>query len=179
MAGLNNLFAMSQLIGAGGNMASSFGQASASRAQGNYERQIMETNSRLAEFQAEDAMKRGDKASVNIKDQTKRLIGSQRVAMAAQGLDLSSGDPLAIQEETAAIGAEDAMTARNNAWREAWGYKTQALDYSGRGKMAQVTAKNKAANTILTGGLNSAKDIMSGYYTFEMLPEATKNKRMW
>lgn len=154
-------------LSAGSQLLTSSAQASALKQQGAYERQIAETNSRLATIQAEDAIKRGEDDVKKLQRQTRMLKGSQRAALAAQGLDLTEGDALAIQEETAALGAEDVFNRRNNAWREGWGLRVQAQDLASRGRFAEITAKNQARNTILTGGLNAAKSIAGGYYTFK------------
>lgn len=147
-----------------GTLATSYSQSQALKSQGAYERQTADTNSRLANIQADDAIERGEREATELKKQTKRLVGSQRAALAAQGLDLESGDALAIQEETKALGALDALQIKNNAWREAWGYKVQANDYKGRGQFAYLSAKNQANNTILTGGMQVAKDVAYGAY---------------
>lgn len=154
-------------ISAGASLLTARSQASALRSQGAYERQTFETNSRLAAIQAEDAIRRGDKEATELKKNTKRLIGSQRAALAAQGLDLEADDALAIQQETAELGAQDALTLKNNAWREGWGFRVQAQDSASRGAFAEVTAKNTARNTLLTGGLNAARELAGGYYSYK------------
>lgn len=148
-------------------MMSSSSQASALRSQGAYEQQIYESNSRLAMVQADDAITRGNRDATEQLKQTKKLIGSQRAALAAQGIEVGSGSSLDIQQDTAAMGASDALTIKNNAWREAWGFKNQALDYSSKGALAGMTAKNQAKNTILTGGLTFAKDAASAYSSYQ------------
>jgi hypothetical protein len=134
--------------------ATAYTTAQAQKSAGAYQKQIADTNARLSEIQANDAITRGEKQATDIKTQTRKLIGAQRAALASQGLDLKDGNAADIQEETASLGAMDAMTVRNNAWREAWGYKVQANNYTGAGQMAQITAKNQANSTILTGGMS-------------------------
>lgn len=129
-------------------------QAKAQRLEGQYLEDTYNANARIMDMQAQDAIDRGDKNAQKMKTQTKKLIGSQRAAMAAQGLDLEEDDALAIQQETAAFGAEDAQTIKNNAWQEAWGYRVQAQDYRNKGVFANITGKQKARSTVLTTGLN-------------------------
>lgn len=154
-----------------------YAQSQAQRSAGAYEKSTFDTNGRMANIQAEDAIRRGENDATKVKKQTKQLIGSQRAALAAQGLDLSSGDALAIQQDTAAIGAEDAQTVRNNAFREAWGFRVQANDYAGRGVMADLTAKNQSRNTILTGGLTVAKDLAGYNYQREYYGSGLKKAK--
>lgn len=151
-------------LSAAGSLFSASSQASATKQAGEYDASVFESNARIQDILAADAITRGDKEAVKAKQATKRLIGSQRAAMGAQGIDIESGSALDIQQETAALGAEDALTIKNNAWRESWGYKVQSNDLTGRADMARRTAKTKAKNTLLTGGLSAVKDIAYGVY---------------
>lgn len=131
-----------------------YAQEKALKAQGAYTRQMFETNSRLATMDAEDAIRRGDNAAASHEADTDRLIGAQRARLAAQGQDLESGSALDIQLDTAELGAQDALTIRNNAWREAWGYRVAASDMGYKGRFAMLAANNAAVNTILTSGMD-------------------------
>lgn len=151
-------------VSAAGSIVSAKQQSSAIRTAGQYERMVYEQNSRFAALQAQDELIRGEKEAQKRLKLSRQIIGSQRAALAAQGIDVNSDDALLVQEETRQFGAEDALTIRNNFWRSAWGYKVQANEYAGRGAFAELTAKNQARNTILTGGLQAARDIAGGYY---------------
>jgi len=147
-----------------GTMASSYTQSKAQRAESDFNASIFESNARLQALQAEDAIIRGDKEAVKAKQAAKRLIGSQRAAMGAQGIDLESGSALDIQQETASLGAETALNIKNNAWREAWGYRAQESDLRSRANYARITGRNTSKNTLLTGGLTVAKNLATYQY---------------
>jgi hypothetical protein len=115
-------------------------------------------------IRAAHAIQRGDKEAVRAKQLARRIIGSQRAAMGAQGIDLESGSALDIQKETASLGAEEAMIIKNNSWMEAWGYRVAENDLYGQAKYARITGKNTARNTILTGGLTALKNFTYGNY---------------
>lgn len=149
--------AATSTIMAGLTLAGGVSQSRAINAMGDYQKSIFDTNARFSELRAEDAIKRGDKEAQNVQKQAKRLIGSQRATLAAQGIELDEGTALQIQEDTAELGAADAMTVRNNAWREAWGFRAQALDFRSQGKMAKLGARNRAASTLLNAGMQSAQ----------------------
>jgi len=130
-------------------------EAAAQRAEGRYQQSIYDSNARIiSEFKGEDSIYRGQQKADEIKLRGAKLIGSQRAALAAQGLDLGQDDALAIQQETAGDTAEDARQIKNNAWQEAWGFRAQALNDRTAGNFAGVTANQKATGTILTTGLN-------------------------
>lgn len=151
------------LVSAGVGLVGSYQQGQAIKAQGKYEQNQLNFNADIAELQASDAIKRGEKDVATKKRQTRQVIGSQRAALAAQGLDVNSDTSDLIQQDTAGLGAEDVTTIRNNAWREAWGYRVNALDSRSQAKFAGISSRFKKQQTYLTGGLQAARDITSGY----------------
>lgn len=143
-----------QAAQAGLTVAQTYGDYTAAKSEGRYQRTAYDLNARFARLQAEDATKRGDVAAGVATREARQVEGAQRTGYAGQGVDVNSGTPGAIISETATLGADEAQTIRNNAWREAWGFKTQALQYEGAGRMATLAAKNKARSTLITGGLS-------------------------
>lgn len=163
MAALSGLaMGLGTAVSAGSSIIGSRAQANAQRAQGEFEKAQYDMNARLAQFQAEDALGRGEQEVGKARQATAQTIGAQRAATAAQGIDVGSGSALDIQADTAGMGALDVMTIRNNARREAFGYKVQAADYKMRGRLAKRGAQVAANATLLTGGLNAAGAGMSG-----------------
>jgi hypothetical protein len=144
------------------DLTSANSQAEAQKLQGDYAKSRFDTNARLAEMQGEDAIRRGDKEADQRIRQVSQVKGSQRVALAAQGIDIDSGSAAQVQGDTAKQGAEDVATIRGNAWREAWGYRAQAQDMRGQGEMAFRGSRVEASNTLLTGGLKAAGNIIDG-----------------
>lgn len=152
MSGLSSILtAGSTVAGA----ASTWADAQAQRAQGNYQNEMANINAKYAELQSENAITRGNKQAADMKRETKRIIGSQRVALAAQGISIEDGSALQVQEDTAMIGEIEAMKIKNNAWMEAFGYKMEAQNQRQQGKLAKMAGDNTAATTIATGGWNA------------------------
>jgi hypothetical protein len=144
-------------------LATSISQAGAQRAQGEYQNEMFKINAKFAELQAKDAIDRGDAESDALRKNAKRLIGAQRVSLAAQGIEVDSGTAAAIQEDTARLSELDALQIRNNAWREAWGFKVQAQDFRNQGLMARDAARTQSNMTLVTGGINA---VGTGYQAF-------------
>lgn len=137
-------------------------QAKAAQAQGEYEGQVFDLNAATADRLAEDAIARGEEAVDRHRTDVKRLIGSQRAALAASGVDINSGSAAAVQEDAAYLGELDAQTMLNNARREAFGYETQAANLRQQGQLARMGGRNTAAayrqqatGTLLTTGLTA------------------------
>ena len=83
-----------------------------------------------------------------------KVVGEQTVAAAASGVDSSSGTAADIAEASRVNAALDSQTIRNNAAREAWGLKIQALQVQQEGKRARRASEKGAVGTVL-GGLGS------------------------
>lgn len=124
--------------------------ASNSRKAGKANQKLADYNAEVAELQADDAILRGEQEEGVHRLKVKGLIGSQRVAFAAGGVDVNSGNAVDVQADTARFGELDALTIRTNAAREAWGYRVGASDMRARGQIAQQEGNAKAAGTILT-----------------------------
>jgi len=161
------LMAVSTATSALSTAATAYNQAQTAKMQGDIQKSQYEANARMANLQAEDAIKRGDKEALAHKKKVRQLIGAQRAALAAQGIEVDSGSALDVQMDTAALGGEDILTIKNNAWREAWGYRVQAEDYRNKGTWAKMSGRNEARNTLLTGGMTIAKDVTAGLYSYE------------
>lgn len=143
-------------------------QAEAYRIKGEYEKAAYETNAKLATMNAEDAIARGDQDAGTIFKRGRAVRGSQRAALAAQGIKIDSGSAQEIQGETATLSELDMLTVKNNAWREAWGYKLQAGQYTSAGIMAEIqgraqanAVKNKASATLLAGQIGLGTSVAS------------------
>jgi hypothetical protein len=137
-------------------------QAGAVTAQGDAAAAVALQNAGLAAQQAQDATVRGAQAENLSRLGTRQMIGAQRAGMAAQGIDIASGTALDVQASTAYVGELDALTVRNNAAREAWGYQVEAGNYRTQAAQAQAAARATAAgmrgeafNTLLTGAIDS------------------------
>lgn len=139
-------------------------QADAQRLAGDAQASVYETNALIQRLRAEDAIRRGDIEAKKAKESANRLIGSQRAAMGAQGIDIESGSALDIQKETAELGAMDVLNIKNNAWREAWGLRAEATNFTNQAGYSRITAKTAARNTILTGGITAATGLATAAY---------------
>lgn len=149
----------SGITGFGSAMASASAQKSVASFQaGQYER-----NAEFADFKATEAIRMGESEAQKAAIQNKRLKGAQRATAAAQGIDPDSGSALDISAETAGLSALDQVMIRNNAWKQAWGYRTEASQLRTQARMTRIQGKYGARSTLLTGGLNAATSIMVGF----------------
>lgn len=150
MAAASTMLLASMAVG------NAYSQAQASKAQGIAEQAQAEQNARLAEMQAKDAEARGEREAGLQRQRTRALIGKQKATLAAQGLSISDGTALELIGQTAEFGEADAATIRQNAYREAFGYRSQAMNYRNQGEFSYMGRRNEAHNTLLTGGMQAA-----------------------
>lgn len=109
-----------------------------------------EYNARIAGIAAEDAEKRGLKAEQDQLTKVSQLIGEQRAEFGGRNVQLS-GTPLDILIDTARIGTEDANTIRRNAYREAFGIRSQGNEQLRRAKAESKNVLLRTAGSALTG----------------------------
>ena len=132
------------------------GQAGAGAA--NYNAQVAENNRIIAEQQAADARKRGEIAEAEQRRKTVNIKGSQKASIGASGVALDSGSPLDILGDTAAFGELDALTIRNNAEREAYGYQVQGMNFGAEAGLL----RNRAKVSEQSGWMNAGTTLLSG-----------------
>lgn len=124
--------------------------ANSQRKQGAQDEATARENQRLANIQADDALNRGSIEEQLSRRNFRALMGRQRNEIGARNVELR-GSALRLLEDTAQIGEEDAVTIRNNAAREAWGYRNQASGYARLGANQKSNANADAASSLLTG----------------------------
>lgn len=130
-------------------------QAYASNQAGKAQQSIANSNAKLLDRSASDAIARGNEEAIASRRRTKMLIGEQRAAAAAQGLDVNTGVAADLQDQAFQHGAADEATIRRNAFREAWGIRAQASNQRMEGRYARQAGRNQAIGTTL-GGLGDS-----------------------
>lgn len=141
----------------GATLVNGYAQGEAQKAQGRYAERMSELNARMIDLRADDTLKRGDQEAGVFGKKIRKLVGAQRAALGASGIAIDSGSAQAVQDETELSGKLDALTIKNNAWKEAWGLRTEARNARFEGKMARTTADGNAARTYAAAGLDAFK----------------------
>jgi hypothetical protein len=144
-------------------LSGSFASASAADAQGEFQKKMGDLNAELADRAGAEAIDRGNTAANRAIVKGRKAADEARVSAAASGVDPSAGSAADIAQENLNSGLVDSVTLRNNAYREAWGYKVEAINSQAKGNFAELAGKNEARNTLLTGGLSAAAEGAKGY----------------
>jgi hypothetical protein len=81
-----------------------------------------------------------------------QMIGGERAAEAAQGMNVRSAASTSITNETANITAKDVFTLRNNAFMKAFGYEAEGMEQATESNLETIAGKN-AQTSGLWGGI--------------------------
>jgi hypothetical protein len=131
-------------------------QGKAEKRRYEYQAAVQRNNQKVAEWNAQDAIERGDILEKQHRMKMSKLQGKQRSVLAAQGIELESGSALDVLQDTAYFGEMDALTIRNNAQRDSWKYKVNAQNRAAQagllqtqGRDAMAAANMNATSTVL------------------------------
>ncbi len=136
-------------------------QAQNSKQQGDYSSDMLQKNAAFKNKAADETEIAGNTSADWQRVKTKQAIGTQRTALAANGVDVNSGSASQLQDDTAMLGELDALTIQNNAAREAYGYRVQATQDLDNSVQVVKNAKNSGIGSIL-GGVGSAFGSFAG-----------------
>lgn len=157
-------------IGFGLQMYGQNQQGKAAAASYNYQAAVDRNNKIIADRQAEDAIKRGQAEEEEHRRKVTQVKGSQRVAFAANGIDLGSDVVIDTLSDTAMLGELDALTIRNNAAREAYGYRVQGMNYeasAGNNSLAAKSAKSASRTSMFNTLLSGASTVGQNYADYK------------
>jgi hypothetical protein len=130
-----------------------------------YQSKVEANNAQVAEWQAQDAEKRGQEEGQRARRANSQLRGQQRASMAANGLDLNSGSALALLDDTEYFGAVDQQTVADNTRNEAWALRSRSQNFMAQSQLNKTGAENQrpgeAAGMSL---LSSASSVAGKWY---------------
>ncbi len=149
-----------QMISLAASVAGAAMSAKSAYDQGKTAEQVARNNAKTAEYAAQDALRRGEKDAIDIQRRGAALKSSQRVAMAAKGLDLGYGTADDIQAQTDFFTQSDVSTARTNAANEAWSRRAQKANFEAEALSGQPGMQ--AAGSLL----GSAGNVASKWYAY-------------
>lgn len=111
--------------------------------------------SKMAKYEADDAVARGKIEAKAKRLEVARMISSQRAGFGASGAVVDAGSALATTEDTARFGELDALAIEQNAKRAAWQKK-------GEGNLARMS-KSSSMLALGTSLASSGSALASRY----------------
>mgnify|MGYP001609738091 CR=1 FL=1 len=127
---------------------------------------VADINARISELGAQSALYQGQQQVGALTLNAGRLKSSQRAAMAANGIALGVGSAAEIQASTDIMKEIDMATVESNAVRDAFGHRTQAMNFENEARTKRATAGaispfGSAASSLL----GSAGTVASSWYS--------------
>lgn len=174
---------VSLALSLGGSLFSAFSQMQQANAQADsatatasnnqkiseYNAKVADNNNELEQQNARDSLQRGAEDASVQRDNYRKATGTARAAAASSGLLVDTGSFGALQDQNTTYGELNALTAANNAEREAYGFKLKGMDFKteaiNQRFQGQVGVNNAAyqAGVIRQGGLlNAASTLVTG-----------------
>lgn len=141
-------------LNAAGSLLSGIGAGQ----QAGYQAGVAQNNAAIENANAQATLVAGQVQESQSKLRTGEIIGQQKAAQGANGLDVNVGSAAEVRQSTANIGAMDAALIHYNASRAAFGQEQQAANYT-----AQAALDKKAASgDVLSGVFKAGTSILSG-----------------
>jgi hypothetical protein len=148
---------LSAVAGIAGTAVSALGAVQA----GNAQNEVAQYNAKIADNNATAERERAAYDAGLIKDERRRVIGSQRAAMAANGLEISTGSPVAVLGDTTGQSEMDVLARLYGGESAATAYGNDATRMRIEGKAAKQAGKIGAGTTLLTGLTSTFKSSRS------------------
>lgn len=132
---------------AGGGL-SAFGHIQA----GNTNQRLGEREADVMDYRAKLVEEQGAFQADQLRKEGAKVASQQRTSLAAQGVNVATGTPAALQNETSVLSEQDAMRAKLNAAREAWGLRSQANITRWQGDIGKRQSRLNAIGGLLGTG---------------------------
>jgi hypothetical protein len=154
-------------IGMGMDMYAGQVEAGAKSRQNDFEQRAAGQNAASASLAARNSVERGQQQEMASRAKYGALRGDQTTALAASGVTVDKGSSLDLLANTQAMSDYDASVIRNNAAREAWGYRAKATEFKLQKNLLKQQAEDDktAAQLKMGGSLLSGMTSMSGGYS--------------
>lgn len=138
--GAEPLLMLAQGAGAVAGAAGAYGSSKANAAAYNAQSQIAANNMQLAQWQADDAIQRGQVTASDAGIKANQLKGAQRARLASNGVDVTYGSAADILDDTDYFTAIDRARITDTAARDAWGYRATATEAGANSELLRSRA---------------------------------------
>lgn len=127
---------------------------------------IADLNAQQSELAAQQELAKGNNQVAQITARAGQVKGTQRAALAANGVDLGVGSTAEVLTSTDIAKETDVNTATANAINAAWGYRKQETNFANQASADRTSADS--VSPIMSGAtslLGGATQVASSWYT--------------
>ena len=158
------------MAGAGVSAYGKYEQGQATAQSMAYQAQVAANNAKIARQNAGLDIQAGEIAATNQGLRTRALIGREKAATAAGGVDVNTGSASEVRAGSAAMGMLDALTIRSDAAKKAWSDEVGATSQEAQSKLDMMESEQaKDAGDIGAIGslLSGASTVGGNYFKFQ------------
>lgn len=138
---------MSNILTLVGTGVSAYAQMQNARRQA----QVASINAEASNKASIEALEAGERASDMKRRRGAAMMANQRASMAANGVDVSSGDAVDFLDDTNFMVEEDAFTIRENARGQGQNLRNQGANFRADAASARSASVFNPVSTLLTG----------------------------
>ena len=146
----------------------SIGLASKSNAIAQAQANIARLNAQQAVWSSQERMRAQETDQVRLTMQAGQTKSSQRAALAANGLQTNAGSAVEMLASTDIIKEIDSNQIRENALRDSWGLKNQALNFENQA-LSYEASKVSPGSAFGTTLLQGASQIANRYMVYDAM----------
>lgn len=136
-----------------------------------YQAQVAKNNAAIELTNANNAAAAGNVAESEEKLRTGLLVGQQKAAQAANGIDVNVGSPVAVRNSTEEVGSIDAAMIHYNAARQALGLEQEAQNQQTQSELDKKASANDLVGGVMKAGasfLSGASSLSSKWSQFQL-----------
>ena len=138
---------------------SAFGQVQNAK----FQSELAKQNAAFREFDAKDALLKGTQKAQQVRRTAAQTKGEIELAAGAQGQSVAAGSVAGnLMEEADILSERDVELIKNNAMREAFGYRVQKREMITQAQMNENLSWAQAGATLATGGMSAANTYFRG-----------------
>jgi len=148
-----------------GGMAMSQGQSNAKsiRSQGRINSMMSEYKREQLEETKADILEQGDEEANERQKQLRQMLGSQKVAFAAQGIEVEGDLGATLEEDARRTTADDVKAIKNNAWKQAMGIEMDQEDLKLQDTFNKVQTEARAGDAFSKGVAGAVGSAANAY----------------
>lgn len=154
-----------QMAGGGIATRGAYDKSVADKAAYSIQAGVSDNNAMLADIEAGSAALRGEQAVARSDLKHAATKGAQTARLAANGVDIHEGSPLAILADSDLYATEDRNTIMTNTENEVYGKRMQAGNYRSNAALLRDRANAESPfRSALGTGLGALGTVASGWY---------------
>lgn len=137
-----------------------------------YQSQVAANNAKIAQQDATLDIQAGEVAAVNRGLKTRAMVGQEKAAQGASGIDVNSGSAVDVRAGTEELGMLDALTVRSDASKKAYAKQVEAVSDTAQSQLLTAESEQDVTAGWISGAgtlLSSTSSVGGNYAKYQTL----------